>query len=294
MSDDSLERIADALYARPPEDFVAARDDEADAARRRGERDLARAVGRLRRPTRPAWLANLLARHCGDQLDGLFALASGLREAQSRLDGHQLRALSTRRHRTITAMTREAGRLAQFAGSPATAGQLRELQAILEAAIARPEVAQEVRCGRLTRTLRHTGFGPQPDDHVHDETVRVSPTPPVPAQDHTPQTGHAARQLAAERAELRRAVAEAEELAADTRDRCAGVEADLDGARTRHARARARVGELSTQLEAARRDEGAAVDAERAAADALREARRAAAAASARAQRARARLDELT
>lgn len=77
-----LDEIADELYGLPPDEFVPARDDRVAAAKEAGNRDLARAVGRLRRPTKAAWLANLLARHRAEQLDGLVALARSLAQAQ--------------------------------------------------------------------------------------------------------------------------------------------------------------------------------------------------------------------
>jgi hypothetical protein len=76
-----LDTIADELYALPPDAFVPARDDQVAAAKESGDRDLARAVARLRRPTRAAWLANLLARHRTEQLDGLVALSRSLAQA---------------------------------------------------------------------------------------------------------------------------------------------------------------------------------------------------------------------
>ncbi|MGH3615772.1 MAG: hypothetical protein ACRDRK_24880, partial [Pseudonocardia sp.] len=105
--DDSVDAVAYALYELPPEEFVPARDDRVIAARQRGDRELARAIGRLRRPTRAAWLANLLARHRAEQIEGLVGLAAGLAQAQRTLDGDALRALATQRHRAVAAMARD-------------------------------------------------------------------------------------------------------------------------------------------------------------------------------------------
>jgi hypothetical protein len=159
--EDAVGRIADELYGLPPDAFVPARDDHVARARESGERDLVKALGRLRRPTRAAWLANLLARHRAEQVDGLVDLATGLAQAQRSLDGDMLRALSSTRHRLVAAMAREAGRLARDRGEPVTDAVLRDLQGILEAALARPDVAAQVRSGRLTRTVSYSGFGPE-------------------------------------------------------------------------------------------------------------------------------------
>ena len=155
-----FDAIADELYELPPDEFVPARDDRVAAAKEAGDRDLARALGRLRRPTKAAWLANLLARHRTEQLDGLVALARGLAQAQQELDGSALRALSGQRHRVVAAMARDAGRLAARRGETVNDGLVREVAGILDAALADPAVAEEVRAGRLTKTVRYSGFGP--------------------------------------------------------------------------------------------------------------------------------------
>jgi hypothetical protein len=158
--DSGFDAIADELYELPPDEFVPARDDRVAAAKEAGDRDLARALGRLRRPTKAAWLANLLARHRTEQLDGLVALARGLAQAQQELDGGALRALSGQRHRVVAAMARDAGRLAARRGETVNDGLVREVAGILDAALADPAVAEEIRAGRLTKTVRYSGFGP--------------------------------------------------------------------------------------------------------------------------------------
>jgi hypothetical protein len=159
-----LDAITDELYALPPDAFVPARDDRVAAAKEAGDRDLARALARLRRPTRAAWLANLLARHRTEQLDGLVALARGLAQAQQELDGDTLRTLSGQRHRAVAAMARDAGRLAARHGEAVSDALLREVSGILDAALADPSIAEEVRAGRLTKTVRYSGFGPPGGD----------------------------------------------------------------------------------------------------------------------------------
>jgi hypothetical protein len=290
-----LDAVADALYTLPPEDFVGARDDRVAQAREDGDRELAKAIGRLRRPTRPAWLANLLARRRAEQIEGLVGLAAGLAEAQRTLDGDTLRALSGQRHRVVAAMAREAGRLAQEAGSPATDAQLRELQGILEAALAQPEIAEEVRAGRLTRTLSYTGFGPaaEPGAVSAPPAARAQARPePEHAGPDQAERERAERERAErERAEREREAAAAEAEAAAAREELDAAEAARDEAREQHVRARDRVAELTAQLDAARDDERAAAEAVKATTAAARESARAATAATARADRARARVE---
>src|SRR5918999_3769502 len=83
---ETLDAVAEELYGLLPDEFVGGRDAAVEEARERGDRELARAIARLRRPTRAAWLANLLARQRSAQLEGLLGLAGGLAEAQRTLD----------------------------------------------------------------------------------------------------------------------------------------------------------------------------------------------------------------
>jgi hypothetical protein len=304
-----LDTIADALYALPPDAFVPARDDRVAEARQAGDRELARAVGRLRRPTRAAWLANLLARHRTEQLDGLVALARTLAQAQQNLDGDALRALSGQRHRAVAAMARDAGRLAARQGEPVNDALLRELQGILDAALADPQVADEVRAGRLTKTVRYSGFGPAAGDGADDDMAAWAasapdrharsgrPAPPphdtAAPDDAADEKRAAAERAAAERAERERELAEAEAAEAAARDRQEADEAARDRADERRGAARERVAELSAALDAARTDEQSALEAVRSAAAAARDSARDAAAAAVATARARARLEQL-
>jgi hypothetical protein len=315
----SLDEIADELYALPPDEFVPARDDRVAAAKEAGDRDLARAVARLRRPTRAAWLANLLARHRTEQLDGLVALARGLAQAQQELDGDTLRALSGQRHRAVAAMAREAGRLAARQGEPVNDALLRELQGILDAALADPAIAEEVRAGRLTKSVRYSGFGPGGDtgDDMaawaastparHARHGTAPPEPEAPAAGPAPDSGgdgaadrkkaereRAERERAErERAERQRALADAEAEEAAARERQEADEAARDRADERHAAARAHVAELVAELDAARTEEQNALEVTREAAATARASARDAAAAAVRTARARARLEQL-
>jgi len=99
-----LVRVADELYALPPEDFRAARDERAAQARASGDKALAREITALRRPVVSAWLVNLLARDEPGQMSELLALGDSLRDAQQTLDGDRLRELSAQRRDLVGAM----------------------------------------------------------------------------------------------------------------------------------------------------------------------------------------------
>jgi hypothetical protein len=313
--------IADELYGLPPDEFVPARDDRVAAAKESGDRDLARALARLRRPTKAAWLANLLARHRTEQLDGLVALARSLTQAQQELDGDALRALSGQRHRAVGAMARDAGRLAARRGEAVNDALVREVAGILDAALADPAVAEEVRSGRLTKTVRYSGFGPEagadaggsgddmaawaasaPQRHARPPGEEQPDDADPPATDKADarraadERAEQARreQLAAERAARERELAEAEAEEEEARARQESDEADRDRADERHAAARDRVTELAEALDTARGEEQATLETLRAAATAARDSARGASAAAVRTARARTRLEQLS
>ena len=87
------DEIAVELYLVPPARFVATRDQVVRQARAAGHRQLAQEVSGLRRPTLSAWLVNALARHQRERMRKLFAVGKELRQAQTRLEGDQLRRL---------------------------------------------------------------------------------------------------------------------------------------------------------------------------------------------------------
>ncbi len=158
-ADSTADRVADELYALPPGEFIAARDERVRAARESGDRELATALGRLRRPTTSAWAVNLLARDQPDLLDQLGTLGGELREAQRELRGPALRELAAERQRVVAALVQTARRLAARAGHPASAGTAYEVEQTLHAALADPAVAREVCAGRLVHPAAPGGFG---------------------------------------------------------------------------------------------------------------------------------------
>jgi hypothetical protein len=296
-----LDEVADELYAARPDEFIPLRDEAVARAKEAGDRDLARAIGRLRRPTRAAWLSNLLARQRPDQLEGLLGLAAGLADAQRTLDGAQLRQLGSQRRKLVSAVAQEAARLARAQHEPVNESLLREMQDILDAALADPEIADEVRSGRLTRTVSYSGFGPA-------ATPGATPTPgrpprpaprapePEPAEDDEDDDAEQERRERERRAERERrqkAVADAEAAEEAARDKQFAAEGARDDANAARDDARERVSRLSAELEAAREAERAAADAARAAETEARAATRDANAANARTVKARAALDDL-
>jgi len=152
------------LYEAPPDGFVAARAAAIADARKIGDKDAAKRYAALRKPTVAAWLVNLLALRRPELIDDLVELSTALREAQRGLQGDQLRELSNQRRQVVSALVTAARKLALAEDPALGAGKLPlgEVEATLTAALAEPEIAAQVRSGRLVRAATYAGFGEVP------------------------------------------------------------------------------------------------------------------------------------
>ncbi|MEO3817633.1 hypothetical protein [Plantactinospora sp. B24E8] len=293
--------LVDRLYTAPPDGFVAARAEAVAAARAAGDVAAAREIGRLRKPTVAAWLVNLLAARRPELMAELVELSAGLRAAQRELRGPRLRELSAQRRRIVSTLVGQARALAVVADSRLAAGKLplAEVETTLNAALADPEVAEQVRSGRLVRAASYAGFGEVPRPQLRlivggpDEVEPAGARPEEPGAG-TEKAGPPADDTGAARAAAQpsRAAAQAARAAtghADAEAAAAGAEAaraaeQADAARVEAAAARAeaarsrRRGALDRALTQARtRQERAeaelarTVEAERAGAAALTE-----------------------
>src|SRR5215471_7208215 len=159
VQDADLASAAEELYALSPGDFTAARDERAAQARAAGDRDLALAIGGLRRPVVSAWLVNQLAREAKDQVAELVALGESLRQAQQDLAGERVRELSAQRRTLVAALVAEAKRIAARDGRPAGLQVEREVDATLQAALADSGAAAAVQAGCLASPLSYAGLG---------------------------------------------------------------------------------------------------------------------------------------
>lgn len=158
------EDLIRSLYEAQPEGFVAARAAAIAAARTSGDKDAAKRYAALRKPTVAAWLVNLLALRRPELIENLVELSTALREAQRGLQGDQLRELSQQRRQVVAALVTAARTLAVEEDPGLSAGKLPlgEVESTLTAALAEPEIAEQVRSGRLIRAATYTGFGEVP------------------------------------------------------------------------------------------------------------------------------------
>lgn len=157
---DLVQEAVDELYGGDPADFLPRRKELAAQARAAKDRDGAKAIAALRKPTRSAHLLNQLSRREPERVDALLRLTDAVEGGGGRSRRDALRAmreLTTRRRRLIDDLTDRA-----FAGageeSPTTA--LRdEVVATLNAALGDPDVGAELAEGRLVRSHEWAGFG---------------------------------------------------------------------------------------------------------------------------------------
>jgi hypothetical protein len=151
------------MYEAPPDRFVAARAAAVADARKAGDAAAVKRLTALRKPTVAAWLVNLLALRRPELIDQLVELSTALRTAQRGLHGDALRELTTQRRQVVAALVSAARSLA-VEQEPSLSAKLPlgEVEATLTAALAEPEIAAQVRTGRLIRAATYAGFGEVP------------------------------------------------------------------------------------------------------------------------------------
>jgi hypothetical protein len=205
MTGRELDEIVRELYVLPPTDFVAARNELVRQARAAGSREVAERLQHLRRPSRSAWLVNVLASDSA-AMQRLSALGRELRDAQTGLASAELRTLADQRRRLINDLLDQAQAHASAAGLPVTPTVLSEVEATLQAALVDLAGAMTIRNGRLVRPLSHSGFGPRPRRLNMPQIGSATELRPIEVPDEVPAEMEPA-QVEDELAARRRAVA---------------------------------------------------------------------------------------
>jgi hypothetical protein len=182
---DRVTEAAGELYAAEPTGFMERRKALAEAARADGDKEAAKQISALRKPTRAAWILNHLARADPDAPRRLETLASGLRAATQAKHGRRLRELSADRGALIDALTSQALAAADAADPPT--GLREDVAATLTSALADPDIAGQFAAGVLTRAAQWAGFGlalapesPDDGDSPDDDAEPATATVPAP------------------------------------------------------------------------------------------------------------------
>lgn len=173
---ESFDQIAFELYGLPLDQFVALRDQRVAAARKEKLRELANSLKVLVKPSVGAWAVNQLMRGSTRPMERLLQVGTAMREAQVRMDGERMRELSAERRLLLVELTEALRAL----GVSESAEE--EALATLNAAVAEEALAREVRAGRVTRALHHSGFGGMEEMLA----AGLLATPTVPKESESP------------------------------------------------------------------------------------------------------------
>ncbi|SOC88605.1 hypothetical protein SAMN05660766_2314 [Curtobacterium sp. 314Chir4.1] len=178
--------VARELLLVAPADFVAERTARQRAARK-DDRELATAIGALRKPAPAAWVIDLLASEAA--LDDAVDLGPALRQAQADADPAEIATLRRQRSDVVGALAQAGADLAEQAGHPVTTAVLDQVRATIEAAMADPHAGAAVRSGLLVRPLESVGFddvdldGALADPDAVPDAWSGSDAPPIPIED---------------------------------------------------------------------------------------------------------------
>lgn len=180
MADPTLDEIAAALYAGPPEDFVSARNARAKEV---GDVELSARIRAFRKPSIGAWVVNVFAQERAGQLDQALQLAAELREAQDDLDAAALAKLGRERRLLTKRLAETAAELAESRGERITPATLEAVEQSISAAFFDPAAAAAVASGRLIRALEPTGSPDDVRDAVAGDIPASAPLPERPADE---------------------------------------------------------------------------------------------------------------
>jgi exonuclease VII small subunit len=256
----NLADVTSELYGLDPASFTAARNSRAKEATAAGDRELAAAIRKLAKPTAAAWLANRLARSRTSAIDKLIGLGSELRRAQGSGERAEMRRLIGKRRTLISDLVRSASASAREGGHCFGSAVERQLEEILEAAVADEALGAALREGRLTEPFRFVGFG------------EVSDSVSGPAGKTEPKTKTAAAPTkAAAKAEARRRTEANRRTAREALDE---IEASVEKARARLEAANERLERASKLMKEAEAEKAASTEDLRRAREGLGPARR--------------------
>ena len=156
VMEEELERAAQALYALPFDEFVAARTAAAkDAAT--SNKPLAQAIRSLPKPSVAAWAVNMLAHHRPGAVQQLRTLGQTMQEAQASLDAAALRELAKERRKLLGSAVGEARLAAEEQGRKVSDPVATEVEETLRAATADLAAAAAVESGLLLHGLSADG-----------------------------------------------------------------------------------------------------------------------------------------
>lgn len=216
----------DRLYAAPPEEFVAHRNELAKALRQDGKTDEAAKVAGLRKPVAAAWVVNRLARDEREKIRALIRATESVKAGRKDAD--------TRFREAVDALTSAARSVVDGAGRQPSETVLRDVATTLRAAAATdPEL---LAAGRLETTVEPSGFEAMAGATLRGPTGRSAKAAPRKDPARLVAARKELEEAKAEARRLRRAAGEAERDAERTRAAATRAESALEKAEARLAR----------------------------------------------------------
>jgi hypothetical protein len=237
-SSHSLEADVDRLYTLPLDDFVTGREELARGLREQGDRERAKEIKALRKPTVAAWAVNQLARREKMSLRSLLTAGERLRAAQQELlEGGSTKPLERARQderKALGVLTEAARKVLGETRQTPSQSTLDRVTETLHAAALDPELAQQVRQGRLTRETRALGFGFESIAFPSEAEGRRGGTNKASERRTKERAAAKAEQRAAKDRvrEARRALANAEQALAEQQRALAHAESELASRRS--------------------------------------------------------------
>jgi hypothetical protein len=166
-----------ALYAEPPDGFIAARNELSARLKADGDAEGAKEVAALRKPSVAAWAVNTIARDRALDMDALIRLGKSLFEAQQHVSAEggvdRLRDVGAERRRLVDRLVREAANALEGAGMSAARATLDKVANTLMAIATDEDASDRVSRGVLDKELpAPAGFG----DEALDASLLASVT----------------------------------------------------------------------------------------------------------------------
>ena len=283
---------ADDLYGAPLDQFVAERGALAKALRADGQRDEAKDISALRKPSVAAWAVNQLVRTQAKAFDRLLAAGDELVEVQAGVlagdrEPSELREAAASQRAAVDRLVEAAGGLLSAEGHELSPAVLDRVADTLQAAALDREAREQVQGARLERELRHVGLGAgglvsvpagsQSKSRTKSEPTATErkPAKPKPAKAKPPKDEKAkpaeskradAKQAERERNEARRT---ARHAAADSRRAAERAQRALEVAQERRAKTAEALAEADRAVAEAERTAQRTADAHREAQQAL-------------------------
>jgi DNA repair exonuclease SbcCD ATPase subunit len=253
---------ADDLYGLALDEFTAARNELAKTLRGEGEKEAAAEVATLRKPSRPAWAINRVARDQPELADAVLDAAAGLAEAQEAVvsgSGRETLDDAVRAEREAVDEMVAAVRTALDEAGSGSEAMVDRARKTLHAVPGDPELQEELASARVVTDREPVGFGAAP---AVSPARRRAKGPERPAKDGA-ATGKPSKGAAKKRAKPKESAAERERRAEEAR----AAKQQLVEARRRAQRAERQFGKRERdlrraldRLDAAREELGKAED----------------------------------